>query len=72
MSDTVDEKQGFHAQGTDAPPYDGSDRRASKIEAKGLRTEEAGELYGDLATVEEYGYVSRGYVLESAFRTWQW
>ena len=44
--------------GTEAPPYDGSERRAS--DAKAMRIDEAGELYGDLATVEQYGYVSRG------------
>ena len=32
-------------------------------EDKELRIQEAGELYGNLAAAEEYGYVTRGYVL---------
>lgn len=31
-------------------------------ETKSGRILEAGELYGNLETAEEYGYVSRGYV----------
>ena len=29
---------------------------------KGMRVEEAAEMYGNIATVEDYGYVTRGYV----------
>lgn len=61
MDDKQDYEKGNYAtaQGTEAPPYDGSDHRRPS-DAKGMRIEEAGELYGDLATVEEYGYVTRG------------
>lgn len=30
------------------------------VEEKGIRIGEAVDLYGDLASAEEYGYVSRG------------
>ena len=41
------------------PPMDD----ATKIvEEKGIRIGEAADMYGDLASAEEYGYVSRGYV----------
>lgn len=30
------------------------------VEEKGIRIGEAADMYGDLATAEEYGYVSRG------------
>lgn len=32
------------------------------IESKTARLQEASELYGNIATVEEYGYVTRGHV----------
>jgi amino acid transporter len=33
------------------------------VERKGHATGEAADIYGDLQTAEEYGYVERGYVL---------
>ena len=30
------------------------------VEEKGIRMGEAADMYGDIATAEEYGYVSRG------------
>ena len=39
------------------PPLDSS----RVVEEKGIRIGEAAELYGDIASAEEYGYVSRGY-----------
>jgi amino acid transporter len=30
------------------------------VEEKGIRIGEAADMYGDLASAEEYGYVSRG------------
>jgi len=33
------------------------------VERKGAATGEAADLYGDLQTAEEYGYVERGYAL---------
>lgn len=41
----------------EAPIYDGVER---VVEDKGIRIGEAADMYGDLDTVEEYGYVSRG------------
>ncbi len=32
------------------------------IEEKGIAMGEAADIYGDIATAEDYGYVSRGYV----------
>jgi amino acid transporter len=38
-----------------------SGEEASKIEARrGAKVNEASDLYGDVQTAEEYGYVSRG------------
>jgi yeast amino acid transporter len=38
-----------------------STEEASKIEARrGSKANEASDLYGDIQTAEEYGYVSRG------------
>ncbi|KAL8828990.1 MAG: hypothetical protein Q9191_002270 [Dirinaria sp. TL-2023a] len=41
----------------DSPPLDDATR---VVEEKGIRIGEAADLYGDLASAEEYGYVSRG------------
>jgi yeast amino acid transporter len=35
---------------------------ATHRESKSARLHAAGELYGDIETAEEYGYVARGYV----------
>ena len=43
----------------ESPPMDDATR---VVEEKGIRIGEAADLYGDLASAEEYGYVSRGYV----------
>ena len=53
------EKDGFKATGTEAPPYDhnGVDRA---IDDKEMRMGEATDIFGDAATAEEYGYVTRG------------
>ena len=56
----MDEKTGFRTSGRDAPSYDGGVERV--VEDKGIRIGEAADMYGDLDTVEEYGYVSRGRV----------
>ena len=42
----------------ESPPYDDM---ARVVDEKGVRIGEAADMYGDLATAEEYGYVSRGY-----------
>ena len=57
--ETYDEKKGFSASGTEAPPYDhnGVERI---VEDKGIRMGEAADMFGDLDTAEHYGYVTRG------------
>lgn len=40
---------------------------ARVVEAKGTRIGEATDIYGDLATAEDYGYVTRGCV-ETRFK----
>jgi amino acid transporter len=49
----------------ESPDYNGHPQNnyidpATRRESKSGRIQEAGELYGDLATAEEYGYVTRG------------
>ena len=59
----MDEKKDYAASGSspvEAPAYDHTDPRHLG-ESKELRMGEAADNYGDLATAEEYGYVSRGY-----------
>jgi hypothetical protein len=55
----MEEKVGYSSSSGEAPPYDNNAERI--IEDKGLRMGEAADVYGDVATAEEYGYVSRGY-----------
>ena len=43
----------------ESPPLDDATR---VVDEKGIRIGEAADLYGDLASAEEFGYVSRGYV----------
>lgn len=43
----------------ESPPYDDPSRI---VETKGVRIDEAADMYGDLATAEDYGYVTRGCV----------
>ena len=55
------EKADFKSTGSnDSPPFENTAQRI--VDDKGMRMGEAADLYGDLATAEEYGYVSRGYV----------
>lgn len=56
--DRMDEKNEFHASSGEAPPYDNNMERI--VEDKGMRIGEAADLYGDIGTAEEYGYVTRG------------
>jgi amino acid transporter len=51
------EKERYTESGTEAPPYDDPTRI---VEDKGIRMGEAADMYGDLDTAEEYGYVARG------------
>lgn len=43
----------------EAPPYDEPSRI---IDDKGMKMGEAADVYGDIQTAEDFGYVSRGYV----------
>lgn len=45
-------EKGMEAQAYDDP--------AHIVEDKGVRMGEAADMYGDLDTAEEYGYVTRG------------
>ena len=46
--------------------------KAAKItEERGVRIGEAADIFGDLETAEDFGYVSRGYVLHEAWRIGQ-
>jgi len=51
------EKEHYLETGAEVPPYDGPSRI---VEDKSDRMDEAADMYGDLDTAEEYGYVSRG------------
>ena len=57
------EKSGFTEEGAQAPPYDHGERSRSIVDEKGIRIGEAADMYGDVESAEEYGYVTRGYVL---------
>ena len=58
MEKDYEEKTGFSANGAEAPPYDSNGDRL--VSDKGIRMGEAADMYGDLETAEEYGYVTRG------------
>jgi len=51
------EKERYLETGAEAPPYDD---RSRIVKDKGDRMGEAADMYGDLDTAEEYGYVTRG------------
>ncbi|KAI9748025.1 MAG: hypothetical protein M1835_001909 [Candelina submexicana] len=46
--------------GYDSPNGGGNGVRSGSVDEKGARINEAAELYGDIQSAEEYGYVSRG------------
>jgi len=56
-TDKMDYNIAEKAEKDASPAYDGQRRRSS---IKDPRIGEAAELYGDIQTAEEYGYVSRG------------
>ena len=58
MEKDYDEKAPYTASGGEAPPYNDHVDRVTAD--KGVRIGEAADMYGDLQTAEEYGYVSRG------------
>jgi len=43
----------------EAPAYDDP---SHLIEQKGMKMGEAADVYGDIQTAEDFGYVTRGYV----------
>ena len=50
------------ARGSESPDYHVD--QANKLEARrGSKINEATDIYGDVQTAEEYGYVARGYVV---------
>ena len=53
------ESYGKEKYSNDSPPSDDPSR---VVETKGIRIGEAADMYGDLATAEDYGYVTRGCV----------
>lgn len=60
--DTEKEPYGHSPEGkysNESPPYEDP---SSVVERKGGRIGEAADMYGDVATAEDYGYVTRGCV----------
>ena len=49
---------GHETYGGETPPYDTDAQKI--VESKGIRVGEAADMYGDLQTAEDYGYVTRG------------
>jgi len=60
--DTAAEEKTYGSSDNGAPAYEGEHSRNVDriVEEKGMRMGEAADMYGDLATAEEYGYVARG------------
>ncbi|KAF7953248.1 hypothetical protein EAE96_006461 [Botrytis aclada] len=60
------EKEHYNVDESSSPDYNGSHARAQYVDpstghaTKAAGLQEAGELYGNIETAEEYGYVSRG------------
>ena len=54
-NEEVHEKSGSASASDEVPTYD-----AVGIESNKLRMSEAADLYGDIQTAEDYGYVTRG------------
>ncbi|KAI9729454.1 MAG: hypothetical protein M1834_006835 [Cirrosporium novae-zelandiae] len=50
----------YNVDSSSAPPYESGRRGPDAAEQKGMRLGEAADVYGDLETAEEMGYVSRG------------
>lgn len=53
---TVDESSAYNSHATYIDPATGAESKSGPLA-------EAGEMYGNLDTAEEFGYVHRGYVL---------
>lgn len=60
------EKEHYNVDESSSPDYNGNHARAQYVDpvtghaTKSAGLQEAGELYGNIETAEEYGYVSRG------------
>ena len=57
----TDHEKAQYTVGGDSPSHTSGDMK-NIIHTKGNGIGEAADLYGDLATAEEFGYVERGYV----------
>jgi len=65
------EKDGYSVDAS--PDYNGHAHAtyvdpATGLESKEGRVQEAAELYGNIETAEEFGYVTRGYVADANTR----
>lgn len=60
MADVVDEKNGGYNAHTTAPTYDLDAVNMVKPRGNSIQMGEAADMYGDVQTAEQYGYVSRG------------
>lgn len=49
----------YAVDGHESPDYEEINKQEAR---RGSKVNEATDMYGDVATAEEYGYVSRGYV----------
>ena len=58
-TDVGDSSEKYNHDATPAPPYDDDAGRVTKT--KGVSIGEATGMYGDVATAEDYGYVTRGF-----------
>lgn len=56
---TIDEKAQYEVSGNAASSYDHKDA-ADIVHTRGNAIGEAADLYGDIETAQEYGYVKRG------------
>jgi amino acid transporter len=57
----ANEKANYELGSEAVPAYDHKDA-AGIVASRGNNIGEAADIYGDVQTAEEYGYVSRGYV----------
>lgn len=58
---TIDEPNGQEHNSNDESPIEQPQQYTEKVSARdGAHESEAKDVYGDIATAEEYGYVSRG------------
>jgi amino acid transporter len=63
----IEHEKGQSAVGNDSPTDAHGDMK-NIVQTKGNNIGEAADVYGDLATAEQFGYVERGYVFSP--RAW--